>query len=121
MTEKIVLIFDLDDTLLMSNEYNNYNDINFNKKLYDLLNLYNYDKYIYTNGTMGHAKNSIPKLLKDINIKYIYARDTIPSMKPQFSSFNHVNNDIFYKYRYKNYLDLSCIFFGIFAPHNSAI
>ena len=74
MSEKIVFIFDLDDTLLMSNKYNSYNDINFNKTLYDLLNSYKYDKYIYTNGTMGHARHSIPKLLKDIDIKGVYAR-----------------------------------------------
>lgn len=97
----IVLIFDLDDTLLMSNEYNTYNDINFNSKLLNLLTINNYDKYIYTNGTYGHAESSIPKLLGNTNIfKKMYARDTIPFMKPNFKSFNYVNNDIFDRYNY---------------------
>jgi len=28
----------------------------------------------------------------------IYARDTLPYMKPDFKSFNHVNNDILYNH-----------------------
>ena len=59
----IILVFDLDDTLLMSNEYNGYETIKFNNELLNLLNSLNYKKIIYTNGTYGHAKNSIPKLL----------------------------------------------------------
>ena len=109
----IVLIFDLDDTLLMSNEYNNYNDIKFNTKLLNLLNQFNNHKFIYTNGTYGHAEKSIPKLLGNNIFKKIYARDTIPFMKPDYKSFNYINNNIFYNINnnINNYKNISYIFF----------
>ena len=45
------LVFDLDDTLLMSGTYKRYSDIVPNSKLTDILyNLQN-PKYLYTNGT----------------------------------------------------------------------
>ena len=45
----IILVFDLDDTLLMSNEYRSYETIKFNRELLNLLNSLNYKKIIYTN------------------------------------------------------------------------
>tara|TARA_Y100001958_G_C21247169_1_gene578206 strand:- start:3721 stop:4233 length:513 start_codon:yes stop_codon:yes gene_type:complete len=111
MSKNIALVFDLDDTLLMSDEYKKYEDIKFNKRLFDLLDKLTYDKYIYSNGTIGHVNNSLPRLLG--NMKFIdkYARDIIPDMKPTYKSLNYVNNDIFYKYRFKNYFQMNCIFF----------
>jgi len=90
------LVFDLDDTLLMSNTYNKYSDIipnnNLNKILYDLPN----KKYLYTNGTYGHGIDGL-KAMNSINyFNSIYARDTIPYMKPDYKSYNHVNNSIYY-------------------------
>lgn len=111
MSKDIKLIFDLDDTLLMSNEYKRYEDIKFNKRLFDLLNKFNYDKYIYSNGTIGHVNTSLPKLLGNMNFIDKYARDIIPDVKPRYKSFNYVNNDIFYKYRFNNYFEMNCIFF----------
>ena len=95
MSKNIALVFDLDDTLLMSDEYEKYEEIKFNKRLFDLLDKLTYDKYIYSNGTIGHVNTSLPRLLG--NIKFIdkYARDIIPDMKPRYKSFNYVNNDIF--------------------------
>ena len=108
----IILIFDLDDTLLMSNEYKNYNDIKFNPKLLNLLNKFNNKKIIYTNGTYGHAKNSIPKLFRNNIFEKIYARDTIPFMKPNFKSFNYINNNIFHNINnIDKYENISYIFF----------
>ena len=43
-----VLIFDLDDTLLMSNSYKNYNDIQPNNYLNYLLYKLSNKKFIYT-------------------------------------------------------------------------
>jgi len=111
MSKDIKLIFDLDDTLLMSDEYKKYEEIKFNRRLFDLLNNFNYDKYIYSNGTIGHVNTSLPKLLGNIDFKDIYARDIIPDVKPRYKSFNYVNNDVFYKYRFNNYLEMNCIFF----------
>lgn len=107
----IILVFDLDDTLLMSNEYNGYETIKFNNELLNLLNSLNYKKIIYTNGTYGHAKNSIPKLLGRDIFNETYARDTIPYMKPLFQSFNHVKNSIFYNLNEHEYDDVQFIFF----------
>ena len=107
----IILVFDLDDTLLMSNEYTRYEDIKFNSELSNLLNSIKYKKIIYSNGTYGHVTNSLPKLLAKNNFTEIYARDTIPAMKPEFRSFNYVKNSIFYKENLSRYNDISYIFF----------
>tara|TARA_Y100001935_G_C17248314_1_gene479578 strand:- start:243 stop:848 length:606 start_codon:yes stop_codon:yes gene_type:complete len=107
----IILVFDLDDTLLMSNEYNGYETIKYNRELYNLLNSLNYKKIIYTNGTYGHAEKSIPKLLGRNIFNETYARDTIPYMKPLYQSFNHVKNSIFYNVNAHRYSDISFIFF----------
>tara|TARA_B100000683_G_C12398066_1_gene518479 strand:+ start:97 stop:693 length:597 start_codon:yes stop_codon:yes gene_type:complete len=107
----IILVFDLDDTLLMSNEYTRYENIKFNSQLSDLLNSIKYKKIIYSNGTYGHVTNSLPKLLAKNTFIEIYARDTIPAMKPEFRSFNYVKNSIFYKENLNRYNDISYIFF----------
>ena len=110
----IILVFDLDDTLLMSNEYRSYETIKFNRELLNLLNSLNYKKIIYTNGTYGHAKNSVPKLLGRDIFNETYARDTIPHMKPLFQSFNHVKNSIFYNLNKHEYDDVS-----VWIPHRN--
>lgn len=100
-----ILVFDLDDTLLPSNTYNEYEDININIKLYNLFT-YFYSKnvpiYIYTNGTLSHAVQSL-KQLRIFNLtKGIFARDNIPYMKPTLDSFKFVNKQIKMKYPYSN-------------------
>jgi FMN phosphatase YigB (HAD superfamily) len=94
------LIFDLDDTLLMSGTYKRYSDIVPNSRLTSILyNLQN-NKYLYTNGTYGHGINGLDGLnlrnIYDFHDDKIYGRDSIPYMKPDFKSFNHVNNNIMY-------------------------
>ena len=93
-----VLVFDLDDTLLMSNSYKRYSDINPNNNLNYLLDKYKNKKFIYTNGTYGHGEESLSAMKCKENFQKIYARDTLPYIKPDFKSFNHVNNDILYNY-----------------------
>ena len=46
----VVLVFDLDDTLLMSKSYNQYSDINEHTKLNKYLDNLKCKKFIYTNG-----------------------------------------------------------------------
>ena len=90
-----VFIFDLDDTIIYY-PFNiiNYNNISFDSNLFNLLDNLKYPKIIYTNGTYGHAED----ILNNMNIinKFvaIYARDTMPAMKPHINSFKFVENDI---------------------------
>ena len=117
------LIFDLDDTLLMSGTYKNYSDIIPNTRLkYILENLQN-PKYLYTNGTYGHGIDGLDGLKlrnnRDFSDYHIYGRDSIPYMKPDFRSFNHVNNSILYDHNDNN----KRIFFddlpnNIYMAHN---
>ena len=51
----IILIFDLDDTILMSNTYSKYSDIKPDEYMKYILDGINCKKFIYTNGTYGHA------------------------------------------------------------------
>ena len=93
-----VLIFDLDDTLLMSNSYKRYSDIRPNNYLKYLLKKHPNKKFIYTNGTYGHGEDGLNAMKCKDNFEKIYGRDTLPYMKPNFKSFNHVNNDILYNH-----------------------
>ena len=93
-----VLIFDLDDTLLMSNSYKRYSDIQPKYHLNYLLDKYKNKKFIYTNGTYGHGEEGLSAMKCKDSFQKIYARDTLPYIKPDFKSFNHVNNDILYNY-----------------------
>ena len=64
-----------------------------------LLEFFNIDKlYIYTNGTYGHGEDGLSAMKCKDSFQKIYGRDTLPYMKPDFKSFNHVNNDILYNH-----------------------
>lgn len=94
-------VFDLDDTLIIHQKgiRLNYNNISVNNTLKNLLDTCDGECYIYTNGTFSHAIRVIEKM--NI-IKYffkIYSRDTLPYMKPDYRSFNSVQNDINYYYK----------------------
>ena len=93
-----VLVFDLDDTLLMSNTYKRYSDIRPSDHLNYLLYKSSNKKFIYTNGTYGHGENGLSAMKCKDSFQKIYGRDTLPFMKPDFKSFNYVNNDILYNY-----------------------
>ena len=54
----IILIFDLDDTILMSNTYSKYSDIEPDEYMKYILDGMNCKKFLYTNGTYGHGENS---------------------------------------------------------------
>ena len=94
----IVLIFDLDDTILMSNTYSKYSDIKPDEYMKYILDGINCKKFIYTNGTYGHGVNSLNALQLNKSFEEIYARDTLPYMKPYFQSFNEVQNILYYKH-----------------------
>ena len=89
-------IFDLDDTLIIHNKNMNinYNLISEDNLLTQLLNKCRGPRYIYTNGTGGHALAVLDKMNIKDKFDKIYSRDTIPYMKPDERSFNDVQNDI---------------------------
>ena len=93
-----VLVFDLDDTLLMSNTYKRYSDIQPSYHLNYLLYKYPNKKFIYTNGTYSHGEDGLNAMKCKDSFQKIYGRDTLPYMKPDFKSFNYVNNDILYNH-----------------------
>ncbi len=95
-----ILIFDIDDTLILhTKDRNDYYKMDSGETLKDLIEQSSYDKiYIYTNGTYGHGYN-VSKNLKLYNISLIFARDNIPiphprQMKPSPQSFDYVNKTI---------------------------
>lgn len=94
----VALVFDLDDTLLNSKSYNNYTDISIDNNLNYLLTNIKHDKYIYTNGTHNHAIYSLHNMKLLNEFKYIFARDKLPYMKPNYKSFNLVNNLLYYNF-----------------------
>lgn len=91
-----ILVFDLDDTLLMSKSYKHYKDIEPNHYLNILLFNLKCKKFIYTNGTFGHADISLNNMQCIGLFDEIYARDTLMYMKPHMRSFNEVRNNIIY-------------------------
>jgi len=104
----VVLIFDLDDTLLMSNSYNQYSDINEHTQLNKCLDNLNCNKFIYTNGIHNHAINSL-KNMKSLNLfNDIFARDTLQNYKPNPRSYNEVLNILYHTH---NIYDDNVIFF----------
>tara|TARA_Y100001970_G_scaffold42734_1_gene53194 strand:- start:924 stop:1406 length:483 start_codon:yes stop_codon:yes gene_type:complete len=95
-------VFDLDDTLILHKNqiYTSlfmYDWIQEDKELSYALDRCKGEKYIYTNGTLGHAIGIIEKMnIRDKFIK-VYSRDTIEYMKPRLESFRDVHNDISHK------------------------
>ena len=90
-----VFIFDLDDTIIYyPNNIVNYDNIKFDSNLFNLLEKLNSTKIIYTNGTYGHAEVVLNNMKLNSLFNKIYARDTIPLMKPHINSFKYVEKDI---------------------------
>jgi len=92
-----IFVFDIDDTLIIHSptaaDY--YKEDKKNTGLKKLMNGIGADRiYIYTNGTYSHGEGVINALNLTNDIKKIYARDTIPFMKPLMGSFTFVNNEI---------------------------
>ena len=93
----IYFLFDLDDTLIIHQKGVpiNYNMIQRDYSLSNLLNKCKGECYIYTNGTGNHALDIIDRLGIKNTIHKIYSRDTIPYMKPDERSFIRVQQDLF--------------------------
>jgi len=90
-----IFIFDLDDTIIYyPNNIVNYNNIKFDNNLFNLLNNLKHPKIIYTNGTYGHAEEVLNNMKLNNIFNKVYARDTIPLMKPHINSFKYVEDDI---------------------------
>ena len=92
----IYFLFDLDDTLIIHNNGKNlnYEMIQPDYRLNDLLSRIKGESHIYTNGTAGHALECIERMNIKQNFTKIYSRDTLPFMKPDFRSFKVVQGDI---------------------------
>jgi len=88
-------IFDLDDTLLMSDTYNDYLDIKPLKSLNKIL--YNLNKkYIFTNATYNHAIKCLSNMNAPI-FEFIFARDNLYSnqkLKPNINPYIYINSII---------------------------
>ena len=90
-----IYIFDLDDTIVIHEKNTvNYDKMRPDTNLENLIDKLNTKElYIYTNGTYEHAELCLKKI-KLFEKFQIYARDTIPSMKPYISSYYHVQKQI---------------------------
>ena len=101
-----IFIFDLDDTIIYYPfEIVDYKNIRIDENLSRILNNLNSPKYIYSNGTYGHVKEILYKMNLTGMFDKIYARDTIPFMKPYMESFKFIEQDIrkYYNNRNKYY------------------
>jgi len=98
-----VFIFDLDDTILMSNTYKNYSDITPNTTLNYFIDNLEGRKFIYTNGTYGHGVKSLEQMNNTNIFTHIFARDKLPFMKPDYRSYNFVQNLLYYNFKCSNF------------------
>jgi FMN phosphatase YigB (HAD superfamily) len=87
-------VFDLDDTIVVHRNDTHYKLARENKELTYYLDKCSGPKYIYTNGTWGHAKNLLVRLNVMDKFVKIFARDTLPEMKPHFESGFMVHKNI---------------------------
>ena len=91
----MIHIFDLNDTLLESNSYNQYSEIMPNDLLNTLLGHIR-NKYIFTNGTIGHAYSALYKMRTPI-FNDIFARDNLyenQKLKPYIDPYLFIMNKI---------------------------
>jgi len=94
--KKRVYIFDIDDTLIIHTAdrfdyYTMENDETLKKLIQSLKKN---GCYIYTNGTYGHGDSIVKNLQLKDEVITIFARDTIPYMKPYPESFDYVRDEI---------------------------
>ena len=90
-----VFIFDLDDTIIYYPfGIVDYDNIRPDVTLFNLLDELKYPKIIYTNGTKEHAEYILRNMRLTNSFTAVYARDTMPAMKPFMESFSFVENDI---------------------------
>ena len=90
-----VFIFDLDDTIIYyPHGIVDYKNIYPDATLFNLLDELKYPKIIYTNGTKGHAEDILRNMRLTNSFTAVYARDTMPAMKPLMESFSFVEKDI---------------------------
>jgi len=90
-----VFIFDLDDTIIYyPHGIVDYSNIYPDATLFNLFENLKYPKIIYTNGTHGHAINILKNMRLTEQFTAVYARDTMPAMKPDMISYKFVENDI---------------------------
>jgi HAD superfamily hydrolase (TIGR01509 family) len=90
-----IYIFDLDDTIIMHNNAKIiYENIRYDPTIDAFLSSLKGPKYIYTNGTYGHANAVLDQMGISCHFELIYARDTLDYMKPDPKSFLQVQKDV---------------------------
>jgi len=91
-----IYIFDLDDTIVKHNSLKiDYNDYKYDPEFLKLLEKCKCDKkYIFTNGTDGHAKLILNNMGISNVFDFIFSRTNNISMKPILSSYVYVQNKI---------------------------
>ena len=98
-----IFIFDLDDTIIYYPfGIVDYKNIKVDENLSRILNNLNSPKYIYSNGTYGHVKEILNKMNLTNSFDKLYARDTIPYMKPYVESYKFIEQNIRKKYNDRN-------------------
>jgi len=98
-----IFIFDLDDTIIYYPfGIVKYENIKIDETLSMLLNNLKSPKIIYSNGTYGHVKEVLDKMNITNKFELIYARDTMPQMKPHIYSFKYVEHNIRKRYNSRN-------------------
>ena len=107
----LIYIFYIDDTLYNIDSYkqnNLYNTIEKNNKLVEQINNIDSPIYALTNATHEHGEFILSKLGIRDKFKHIFARDTIPYMKPSIESYTYVKKKIIEKERTD---DITLLFF----------
>ena len=91
-----IYIFDLDDTIVKHKSLKiDYNDYKYDPEFLKLLEKCKCDKkYIFTNGTDGHAKLILNNMGISNVFDFIFSRTNNISMKPILSSYVYVQNKI---------------------------
>ena len=91
----VCAIFDIDDTIYPHKTLQvNYNTIQQDYELYQLLKRIRLPKFVLTNATYEHANLIVNKLGIENRFRKIYSRDTIPFMKPHLECYKRVESDI---------------------------
>ena len=87
-------VFDLDDTLILHRNDIHYEWICEDHVLTHYLKKCNGAKYIYTNGTIGHAEDVLDRMNITDEFHSVYSRDSFYQMKPSVVSAVRLHVDI---------------------------
>jgi len=91
----VCVVFDIDDTIYPHKSLQvNYNTIQQDYELYQLIKRIRLPKFVLTNATYDHANVIVNKLGIENLFRKIYSRDNIPFMKPHPECYKSIERDI---------------------------